>query len=112
MFFNVKDLNESSDLDPKKIKKIEFSQSIKKDKFEKSLPFTHDKIDKVVFQGTSKNKEFSIDEAKLLLKKVVKDRKVSIQSEQSFEDPGIYTDRRYLDLSSLPSTIDDHFANI
>jgi len=78
MFFNVKDLNDSSSLDPKKIKKIEFSQSIKKEKYEKSLPFTHDKIDKVVFQGSAKYKEFSIDEAKLLLKKVVKDRKVSI----------------------------------
>lgn len=45
MFFNVRDLNEQSTsgaLDAKKIKKIEFSQSIKKEKTENSLPFTHD----------------------------------------------------------------------
>ena len=32
----------------KKVKKIEFSQSFKKDKTEKSLPFTHYKIDQMV----------------------------------------------------------------
>lgn len=51
MFFNVKDLNGSDSdlLDDKKVKKIEFSQSFKKDKLDKSLPFTHDKIDRLVF---------------------------------------------------------------
>ena len=48
-----------------------------------------------------KDKEFNIYEAKELLKKVVvKGRgngngKTTIQSEQSFENPGDYTDRRY-----------------
>lgn len=114
LFFN--DGEDSNQFDAKKIKKIEFSQSINHEKTEKSLPFTHDKIDKVVFEGSLKDKEFNIYEAKELLKKVVKGRgangKGTIQSEQSFENPGDYTDRRYQELSSLPSTIDDHFANI
>ena len=60
-----------------------------------------------------KDKEFDIQEARKLLKQVVKERKASItNSEHSFEDPGIYTDRRKAELSSLPSTIDEHFANI
>jgi hypothetical protein len=60
-----------------------------------------------------KDKDFDIQEARKLLKQVVKERKASItQSDQSFEDPGIYTDRRKVDLSSLPSTIDENFANI
>jgi hypothetical protein len=41
-----------------------------------------------------KDKEFNIDDAKKLLKKVVKNRKDSVQSEQSFDNPGIYSDRR------------------
>lgn len=50
MFVNIKDMEASDKIvDPKKIKKIEFSQSFKKDKTQKSLPFTHDKIDKLVF---------------------------------------------------------------
>jgi hypothetical protein len=52
MFFDMKDFNgESSDIDfnPEKVKKIEFSQSLKKDKLDKSLPFTHAQIDKLVF---------------------------------------------------------------
>eukprot|EP00347_Sterkiella_histriomuscorum_P013882 403363003 len=118
MFFNVKDLNEESgsdNLDDKKIKKIEFSQSFKNEKLDKSLPFTHDKIDRIVFQDSMKNKEFNIDDAKKLLKKVVQNRNYqqnTILSEQSFEDPGIYTDRRAQEMSSLPSTIDGHFNNI
>lgn len=49
-FFNLKDLQEGSiELDPKKIKKIEFSQSFKKGKLDKSLPFTHAKLDQMVF---------------------------------------------------------------
>ena len=50
MFINMKDLEESDQaIDPKKIKKIEFSQSFKKEKTQKGLPFTLDKIDKLVF---------------------------------------------------------------
>ncbi len=42
-------IEDEIDIDPAKIKKIEFSQSFKKDKTEKDLPFTHNKLDKIVF---------------------------------------------------------------
>ena len=61
----------------KKVKKIEFSQSIHKEKTEKGLPFTHTQIDKVVFQGSMKDKEFDINEAKQLLKKVQRKKRGS-----------------------------------
>lgn len=36
---------QESQIDFKKVKKIEFSQSFNKDKTEKDLPFTHHRID-------------------------------------------------------------------
>ena len=66
MFFDSEsDIGDGSGLiDMKKVKKIEFSQSLKKDKDNDSLPFTHSEIDRVVFQGTLKDKDFNIDAAK------------------------------------------------
>jgi hypothetical protein len=61
---------EGSNINMHKVKKIEFSQSFKKDRTEESLPFTHENLDRAVL-GTLNDKEFSINEAKKLLKKVV-----------------------------------------
>ncbi len=50
----------------KRAKKIEFSQSIKIEKPERELPFTHAKLDKIVLDDASQ--EFDIAKAKKLLK--------------------------------------------
>mmetsp|Transcript_27211 Transcript_27211/g.26256 ORF Transcript_27211/g.26256 Transcript_27211/m.26256 type:complete len:83 (-) Transcript_27211:1190-1438(-) len=63
MFIDQKKLQGLDD-SKKKAKKIEFSQSIKPLMEEKSLPFTHDKIDELVFNGSMKNRDFDINQAK------------------------------------------------
>jgi hypothetical protein len=51
---------DDEEFDAKKIKKIEFSQSFKKEKLDKSLPFTHSAIDKLVFK---QDQSFKLEEA-------------------------------------------------
>ena len=55
--------SETDKIDLAKVKKIEFSQSFKKEKLEEPLPFTHANLDKLVFQGSLKNKDFKIEDA-------------------------------------------------
>ena len=73
MFF--RDTVGEEDLSPedmaKRIKKIEFSQSIKRGNLQKSLPFTHTKLDQIALEPSLQGSDFDIAQAKQLLKQVV-----------------------------------------
>jgi len=87
-------LLEMSKIDMGKVKKIEFSQSIKKglddtdEPAEKVLPFTHKGIDKLVFSDTKGvQKPFDLDDARKFLKNFSKLAKSSLSTEHSFDLP-------------------------
>ncbi|TNV86900.1 hypothetical protein FGO68_gene2503 [Halteria grandinella] len=97
----------------KKIKKIEFSQSIKKAgeprRAGQELVFTHQKLDALVLEGSLKGTNFNLDKAKELLKKVVIRKNADTSSSALSYDLPQSTLSTARDVTSIKSTIDKRF---
>ena len=107
--------NSGSGFDPKKIKKIEFSDTIKHEKSEKSIPFSYSTVDRLVFDNKAPaNEEVKIGlglESVDLSEGPPKAKDVNgttIFSEQSFENP-VDVSKDAVQIS-LRSSIDDKFS--
>lgn len=110
--------NADESFDSKKVKKIEFSQSFKKDKLEKDLPFTHSKLDQLIFKDAVKD-SFKLEEAQQFLrdhKYLALEESItasSIVDKQSFDMPvTIDAQRKTITGVSLSSTVEQRLKEL